>query len=124
MPVPPSPLIAPSVLARHRYAHAVHDGVRVNEGTDADVATFGACLRNEVEEGFVGVQHQLKHTVQELLRVYLRGKLPLKSDHQVQRHIPSYRPWRATPTPSVCHGAMWHVPPPLTPRGGVPRPPH
>ena len=38
------------------------------------MATFGCALRNEIEEGFIGVQRQIKHTVQELLRVYLRGE--------------------------------------------------
>ena len=70
-------------LLVHEYSEACLDGVRANEAADADVATFGCVLRHEVEEGFVGVQHQLKHTVQELLRVYLRGKLPLKTDHHI-----------------------------------------
>lgn len=65
------------------YAQACFDAIREYEDQDADVATFGCVLRNEVEEGFVEVQRQLKHTVHELLRVYLRGRLPQKSDAHI-----------------------------------------
>ena len=62
------------------YANAILDGIRRYSQEDNDVAVFGCILRNEVDEEFRFVQRQLKQTVLELLRVYLKGKQPLKSD--------------------------------------------
>lgn len=67
----------------HEYSSACLEGVRTFEHLDADVATFAAVLRCEVEEGFVALQSQLKHTIMELLRVYLRGKMPQKTDKRI-----------------------------------------
>jgi Ca2+-binding EF-hand superfamily protein len=44
---------------------------------------FGKILRNEIDEEFRLVQKQLKETVAELLRVYLKGKYPLKRDDDI-----------------------------------------
>jgi hypothetical protein len=52
---------------------------------DNDVAVFGKILRNEIDEEFRIVQKQLKDTVAELLRVYLKGKYPLKSEDEVSK---------------------------------------
>jgi len=65
------------------YANACLDGIRRYAALDNDVAVFGALLRNEVDEEFRFVQKQLKHTVLELLRVYLKGKFPLKRDAEI-----------------------------------------
>ena len=46
---------------------------------------LGKVLRNEVDEEFRFVQQQLKQTVRDLLRVYLKGKFPLKGDREVGR---------------------------------------
>ena len=69
------------------YTNACLEGVTAYAGQDADVATFGCALRGDVEEGFVSVQTQLRHTVMELLRVYLRGKLAMKSDKQISEIV-------------------------------------
>ena len=69
------------------YAYAVQHGILRYENSDADVATFGCALRCEVDEGFIAVQNQLKHTVHELLRVYIRGKHPHKTDSQISAKI-------------------------------------
>jgi len=65
------------------YANASLDGIRRYSMEDNDVAVFGCILRNEVDEEFRFVQKQLKQTVFELLRVYIKGKQPLKSDAAV-----------------------------------------
>ncbi|KAL1512004.1 hypothetical protein AB1Y20_005279 [Prymnesium parvum] len=65
------------------YANAVLDGIRRYSAEDNDVAVFSAMLRNEIDEEFRFVQKQLKHTVLELLRVYLKGKFPLKRDAEI-----------------------------------------
>ena len=42
-------------------------------------------VRNEIDEEFRFVQKQLKDTVVELLRVYLKGKMPMKTDAAINR---------------------------------------
>lgn len=68
-------------------AQACFDGIREYQEVDADVATFGCVLRHEVEEGFVEVQRQLKHTVGELLRVQLRGRMTSKAESQISHEL-------------------------------------
>ena len=69
------------------YSQACYDAIRDYEETDAEVATFGCILRNEVEEGFVVVQRQLRHTVSELLRLHIRSKLAHKPEaHVAETH--------------------------------------
>ena len=65
------------------YANATLDGITRYAATDNDVSVFGCLMRNEVDEEFRFVQKQLKQTVLELLRVYLKGKYPLKVEADV-----------------------------------------
>eukprot|EP00760_Papus_ankaliazontas_P014641 PhM_4_TR16122/c8_g1_i1/m.101359 len=65
------------------WATAIIQGVRKYSPDDNDVAVFGKILRNEIDEEFRFVQRQLKETVHELLRVYLKGKHPLKGDEDI-----------------------------------------
>ena len=67
------------------WASAVMAAVKKYADEDNDVAVFGKILRNEIDEDFRIVQKQLKDTVSELLRVYLKGKYPLKSEDEVSK---------------------------------------
>ena len=67
------------------HASAIIKAVNKCAPQDNDVAVFGKILRNEVDEEFRFVQQQLKQTVRDLLRVYLKGKFPLKGDREVGR---------------------------------------
>lgn len=67
-----------SLIVEH--ATAIHKAVTKYEGQSNDVAVFGKILRNEIDEEFHQVQRQVKDTAKELLRVYLKGKFPLKTD--------------------------------------------
>merc|ERR1712086_1225520 len=67
------------------WASAVMAAVKKFSDEDNDVAVFGRILRNEIDEEFRIVQKQLKDTVAELLRVYLKGKHPLKSEDEVSK---------------------------------------
>ena len=67
------------------HASAVIKAVNKYHEIDNDVAVFGKILRNEVDEEFRFVQKQLKDTVVELLRVYLKGKMPMKTDAAINR---------------------------------------
>ena len=67
------------------HASAVIKAVNKYHEIDNDVAVFGKILRNEVDEEFRFVQKQLKDTVVELLRVYLKGKMPMKTDIAINR---------------------------------------
>lgn len=69
------------------WAQAIINGVRKHSAEDNDVAVFGKILRNEIDEEFRFVQRQLKETVHELLRVYLKGKCPLKGDEEIARML-------------------------------------
>jgi hypothetical protein len=65
------------------WAAAIITGIRKYAPEDNDIAVFGKILRNEIDEEFRFVQRQLKETVHELLRVYLKGKYPLKGDDDI-----------------------------------------
>lgn len=70
-----------------RDVDACLDAVRRFSAEDNDVATFGAILRNEVDEPFRLVQRQLKETVRALLTAHLKGRHPHKSDAQVASSV-------------------------------------
>lgn len=65
------------------WASAIIHAVKKFSEEDNDVAVFGAILRNEIDEEFRFVQRQLKDTVLELVRVYLKGKHPLKTEGEI-----------------------------------------
>lgn len=69
------------------WATAIIQGVKKYSADDNDVAVFGKVLRNEIDEEFRFVQRQLKETVNELLRVYLKGKMPLKGDEEINNMV-------------------------------------
>lgn len=69
------------------WATAIIQGVKKYSAEDNDVAVFGKILRNEIDEEFRFVQRQLKETVHELLRVYVKGKKPLKSDEEINQIV-------------------------------------
>eukprot|EP01064_Diplonema_japonicum_P017936 TRINITY_DN2643_c0_g1_i1.p1 TRINITY_DN2643_c0_g1~~TRINITY_DN2643_c0_g1_i1.p1 ORF type:complete len:767 (+),score=265.50 TRINITY_DN2643_c0_g1_i1:80-2302(+) len=69
------------------WAQAIINGVRKYSAEDNDVAVFGKILRNEIDEEFRFVQRQLKETVHELLRMYLKGKMPMKGDDEVNNLV-------------------------------------
>ncbi|KAL9655035.1 hypothetical protein ABK040_008818 [Willaertia magna] len=50
---------------------------------DNDVNTFGKILRNEIDEEFRLVQKQLKQTVAELLKAFLKGKFSRKLESEI-----------------------------------------
>jgi hypothetical protein len=76
------------------WASAVMAAVKRFSEQDNDVAVFGKILRNEIDEEFKIIQRQLKDTVADLLRVYLKGRHPLKSEDEVgkllQKRIKSF----------------------------------
>ena len=67
------------------HASAIIRGVNAYSDSDNDVRVFGCILRNDIDEEFRLVQRQLKNTVSELLRVYLKGKHPMKPDSAIGR---------------------------------------
>lgn len=67
------------------WAESIIAAIRRYTPEDNDVAVFGKILRNEVDEEFRFVQRQLKETVADLLRVYLRGKFPAKTDEEINQ---------------------------------------
>jgi hypothetical protein len=69
------------------HASAVIRGVNAFSASDNDVRVFGCILRNDIDEEFRLVQRQLKNTVGELLRVYLKGKHPMKPDASITKFL-------------------------------------
>ncbi|KAG2393970.1 hypothetical protein C9374_003734 [Naegleria lovaniensis] len=65
------------------YASSIIQGVKRYSHEDNDVAVFGKIIRNEIDEEFRFVQKQLKETVSELLKVFLRGKYAKKLDSEI-----------------------------------------
>jgi len=64
------------VKAMHMYAEK-----------DNDVAVFQQVYENKIDEEFRFVQQRLKETVKELLRVYLKGKFPRKTDDGINEML-------------------------------------
>lgn len=71
------------------HASAVIRAVNRFSAVDNDVCVFGQILRNEVEERFVDTQRSLKNTVKDLIRVFLKGKYPLKTDAAIDELLQS-----------------------------------
>ncbi|KAL0490135.1 hypothetical protein AKO1_009358 [Acrasis kona] len=69
------------------WASAIIQAVKKFTSEDNDVAVFGKILRNEIDEEFRFVQKQLRETVAELLRVYLKGKYSRKVDGEIQQML-------------------------------------
>ena len=61
------------------WAAGIIMGVKKFSPEDNDVMVFGKILKNECDEEFRFVQVQVKDTIAELLRMFLRNKHPLKS---------------------------------------------
>ena len=54
------------------WATAIINGIKKFSSEDNDVAVFGKILRNECDEEFRFVQGQVKITISELLRVFIK----------------------------------------------------
>merc|ERR1740117_1688431 len=54
---------------------------------DNDVAVLQQVYENKIDEEFRFVQQRLKETVKELLRVYLKGKFPRKTDDGINEML-------------------------------------
>jgi len=66
------------------WATAIINGIKRFSGDDNDVAVFGKILRNECDEEFRFVQSQVKATIAELLKMYLRGRFPFKHNSEIK----------------------------------------
>ena len=66
------------------WASSIVVSVKKHTGKDNDITLFGKILRNECDEEFRLVQTQLKETVSELLKMYLKNKHPLKNNGDIQ----------------------------------------
>ncbi|CAD8087342.1 unnamed protein product [Paramecium sonneborni] len=66
------------------WASCIINALKRYGNDDNDVAVFGKILRNECDEEFRFVQGQVKNTIMELLKMYLRGKFPLKTNADIK----------------------------------------
>lgn len=69
------------------WAMGIINGIKKFCLEDNDVTVFGKILRNECDEEFRLVQNQVKNTILELLRMYLRGKFPFKHTTEIKELI-------------------------------------
>lgn len=69
------------------WASVIIKGVKRFSSVDNEVNVFGKIFRNEIDEEFRFVAKQLKDTVFELLKVYLKGKYPLKVDSEISKFL-------------------------------------
>mmetsp|Transcript_86499 Transcript_86499/g.197376 ORF Transcript_86499/g.197376 Transcript_86499/m.197376 type:complete len:307 (+) Transcript_86499:325-1245(+) len=67
------------------WGSAVVQGIRKYSAADNDTLVFGKILRNEIDENFRLVQQQLKETVKELLRVFLKNANPHKLESAIAK---------------------------------------
>lgn len=66
------------------WATGIVTAVQRYTSEDNDVTVFGKILKNECDEEFRFVQQQVKETVSELLKMFLRGKFPLKTNSDIE----------------------------------------
>ncbi|CAK60189.1 unnamed protein product (macronuclear) [Paramecium tetraurelia] len=69
------------------WATSIINSLKKYSADDNDIAVFGKILRNECDEEFRFVQTQVKNTMQELLKMYLRGKHPLKHQAEIKEML-------------------------------------
>jgi len=65
------------------HATSIVKAMHMYSEKDNDVDVFKQIYENRIDEEFRFVQQRLKETVQELLRVYLKGKYPRKTDDAI-----------------------------------------
>ncbi|CAD8081062.1 unnamed protein product [Paramecium sonneborni] len=66
------------------WASCIINALKRYGNDDNDVAVFGKILRNECDEEFRFFQVKVKNTILELLKMYLRGKFPLKTNADIK----------------------------------------
>eukprot|EP01112_Ceratiomyxa_fruticulosa_P008161 TRINITY_DN2109_c2_g1_i2.p1 TRINITY_DN2109_c2_g1~~TRINITY_DN2109_c2_g1_i2.p1 ORF type:complete len:665 (-),score=159.38 TRINITY_DN2109_c2_g1_i2:52-2046(-) len=69
----------------NEWVQCIHVGVNKYASEDVEVALFGKILSRDVDDGFRFTVTQIKETVSELLRVYLKGKYPVKSEAHINQ---------------------------------------
>lgn len=69
------------------WAASIIQGIKKFSFDDNDIAVFGKILRNECDEEFRFVQIQVKETVSELLKYYIRERHPLKQDTEINEML-------------------------------------
>ncbi|RHY56808.1 hypothetical protein DYB30_002560 [Aphanomyces astaci] len=69
------------------YASAIMKGCARYGTVDCDVATFLHLVRNEVDEGYLRLKQKLEDTVVALLRAFLRGLHPRKSEGTITQLV-------------------------------------
>ena len=67
------------------WVAAIITGIKTYSAEDNDVAVFGKILRNECDEEFRFVQNQVKETVNELLKIQIKNKYPLKAANEINK---------------------------------------
>jgi len=69
------------------WATAIINGIKKFSKVSNDVNVFGRILRNECDEEFRFVQAQVKHTIKELLKMYLRGRFKYKHNKEIEKML-------------------------------------
>ncbi|KAF0716516.1 hypothetical protein As57867_002803, partial [Aphanomyces stellatus] len=69
------------------YASAIMKGCARYGSVDCDVATFLHIVRNELDEGYLKLKQKLEDTVVALLRAFLRGLHPRKSEGTITQLV-------------------------------------
>ena len=68
-------------------ASNIVSGIQDYSSRDNDVAVFGKILRNEVDEEFRFVQAELKATINDLLKMHIKTKMPFKSASEINEAL-------------------------------------
>ena len=69
------------------WTESILSAIQTYASDDHDIAILGKTLQNEIDEDFRLVQHEVKKTLSELLKVQIRDKYPKKNEKFVQEEL-------------------------------------
>lgn len=68
-------------------ASSIIQSIKKYQDTDSEVSVFGKILRNECDEEFRIVLIQVKQTICELLKMFIKQKNPFKSTSEIKELV-------------------------------------
>jgi len=89
------------------WASSIIDVIRNFSQDDNLVLVFAKILRNECDEDFYWVQHNVKSTIKDLILTYYKVKTPLKQLNEVERMVANTS--NGTITRGECYDLIKHI---------------
>ena len=70
-----------------QWAATIINGVKIYLKSDADVALFAKCLKNECDQEFRSVQDFVKLQIQSAIKMVLKERNPIKGEGEIQQAV-------------------------------------